>query len=112
MARKTHPMGLLSMLVLLVAIIAIVPWILRTLIRTVSGFEDSPSSGGPSMQVPSVSSMGSGMRYVPDRNTDYLCRSPNDNGVPCPEGEFCDGTTQSCQKKTVPSTSMITGYFA
>lgn len=108
MARKSHPMSLVSMLVLLVAIVALVPWILRTLIRTVSGFEDAPSVNS----VPSVTTMGSGMRYVPDRNTDYLCRSPNDNGVPCPEGEFCDGTTQSCQKKSVASTNMVTGYFA
>lgn len=102
MARKgTHQMGLVTMLIILVAIVAFVPWLLRILIRTVSGFEDS---------VPQVAA--SPVNYVPDQNTDYICRSPNSNGVPCPEGEFCDGTRQVCERKTVPSTESINGYFS
>lgn len=107
MARKSGQMGLVSMLILLVAVVAFVPWVLRMLVRSVSGFED--------VQVPRVaaeSKMSGDLTYVPDRNTDYICRSPNNSGIPCPEGEFCDGTTQSCQKISPPATESVIGYFS
>ena len=113
MARKaTHPMGLVSMLVLLVAIVAFVPWVVRTFVRSVAGFEDTPMDK-PGITIPTPAMMGGGNYYVPDARTNYLCRSPNDDGVPCPEGQFCDGTTQQCVNKTVPTfIDQVTGYFS
>lgn len=113
MARKAiHPMGLVSMLILLVTIVAFVPWVVHTFVNTVSGFEDSPQAQ-PGITIPTPAMMNSGNYYVPDSRTNYLCRSPNDNGTPCPEGQFCDGTSQQCVNKTVPTLiSQITGYFS
>lgn len=108
MARKVAQMGFVTMLVLLVAAVALLPWAISLLVRSVSGFENEAA-----VPIPSVSNGGNmDMRYVPDANTNYICRSPNGSGVPCPEGEFCDGTTQSCQRITAPSTEQISGYFA
>ena len=108
MARKSGQMGLVSMLILLVAVVAFVPWVLRLLVRTVSGFEDAP------IQAPQAAAMPASnqMNYVPDINTDYICRSPNNSGIPCPEGEFCDGTRQTCQKISAPATESVVGYFS
>lgn len=109
MARKSGQMGLVSMLILLVAVVAFVPWVLRILVRNVAGFEDAP------IQVPRVateSKLTGDLTYIPDRNTDYICRSPNNSGIPCPEGEFCDGTTQSCQKISPAATESVIGYFS
>jgi hypothetical protein len=110
MARKIAPYGLVTMLVLLVATIVLLPWAVRLLMRSVSGFENSmPVPPSPSVM---RDENAMNMQYIPDRNTNYICRSPNDSGVPCPEGEFCDGTSQSCQKLTVPSVEQISGYFS
>jgi hypothetical protein len=109
MARKSGQMGLVSMLILLVVVVAVLPWILRLLVRTVSGFDDTP------VQVPRVaaeSKMTGDLTYVPDKNTDYICRSPNNSGIPCPEGEFCDGTQQVCQKISPAATESVVGYFS
>jgi hypothetical protein len=108
MARKVAQMGFVTMLVLLVAAVALLPWAISLLVRSVAGFENEAA-----VPVPMVSNGNQmDMRYVPDANTNYICRSPNGSGVPCPEGEFCDGTTQSCQRITAPSTEQISGYFA
>ena len=61
---------------------------------------------------PSEQSMPHSTSYQPDRNTNYLCRSPNDNGSPCGEGMFCDGATQSCIKKTIFGQVPDVGYFS
>lgn len=96
-----------AMLVLLGLIVAFVPMILRWLNYSVAGFDDMEVKA-----VPQPASMQAS-QYRPDANTDYLCRSPNDSGVPCPEGEFCDGTIQACQKKTMPSMiDQVVGYFS
>jgi len=106
MVRKIAPMSVSAMLILLVVVVAFVPMLVRTLLGSVAGFEDAPSSPGPAHQVmPDIT-------VVPDVNTNYLCRSPNNSGVPCPEGEFCDGTKQACVKKTVPGTGSVVGYFS
>ena len=105
MARKgVQPMGIVSMIVLLVAAVAVLPWVVRMLVRSVSGFEDAPAA--PQMGV----SQGRG--YVPDANTDYICSSPDGSSDPCPEGQFCNGATKSCQQKTVPAMGGIDGYFS
>jgi hypothetical protein len=103
MARKGTQMSLIGMIILLVVIVAVLPWGLRMLVRSVAGFEDASSQAGP------APSMNSG--YVPDPNTNYICRSPNNSGTPCPEGEFCDGTTQACQRISAPATEQVVGYY-
>ena len=114
MARKVPgQLGLVAMIVLLVAVVALLPMVVRMLVRSVAGFEDSPASVAAPPSVPATMGVGNELsRYVPDANTNYICRSPHDSGVPCPEGEFCDGTTQSCQKKTVSAMGEISGYFS
>lgn len=107
MARKVAQMGFVTMLVLLVAAVALLPWAISLLVRSVSGFENE---GDISVSATSDGRMNT--RYVPDPNTNYICRSPNGSGVPCPEGEFCDGTTQACQRITAPSTEQVSGYFS
>jgi hypothetical protein len=110
MARKVAQMGFVTMLVLLVAAVALLPWAISLLVRSVAGFENA--SGPVEAPAPAHMSDAMDMRYVPDANTNYICRSPNGSGMPCPEGEFCDGTTQSCQKISAPSTEQVTGYFS
>jgi hypothetical protein len=114
--RKGHPMGIVSMLILLVAVVALLPWVVRILLRSVSGFEDVSHTPAPEITRGGNSSgAGAGsmsLDYVPDRNTNYLCSTPNNSGIPCPEGEFCNGVTQQCEKKYIPSMSDIVGYFS
>lgn len=105
MARAKHlTMG--GMLVLLFVAVAVLPMVLKLVGFSVSGFSDMEVQ-----RVPQPAEMRQS-EYVPDRNTDYICRSPNDSGIPCPEGQFCDGTRQVCEKKTVPALGEIIGYFS
>jgi hypothetical protein len=99
-------MSLASMLVVLVVVIAIVPFALRILgVTSIAGFQDSVEA------VPQQAAARSDS-YTPDSNTRYICRSPNESGVPCPEGQFCDGTRQVCEQKTVPGMGEVVGYFS
>ena len=105
----TKAMGIGAMLVLLFVSIAILPMIVRYVSRMephfVSGFQDMVRD------VPSQASSSKSWRKT-DANTDYMCRSPNDSGTPCPEGTFCDGTTQSCIKTYVGGEVPSVGYFS
>ena len=85
---KSKNMGVLALFVVLIVVVALSTVLLRYLFRVTSGFTDL-SGITSSNQTP-----------VQDPNTAYLCNSPNGNGVPCEEGQFCDGTTQRCVKKT------------
>jgi hypothetical protein len=120
MARaKVHAgMGLVTMLIVLVVVVALLPMAVRLVLRSVSGFED----GAADAAVPStanVPSMAGRKNYadvdeIPDPNTNYLCRSPNLSGEPCPEGTFCDGTAspQVCRRKTSSmSVENVTGLL-
>lgn len=124
MARVKSHHGVIGLVTILVVAVAVLPWVIRMVLRftrSISGFQDSPATGtGPSIAgggqisggIPSIPSAPNS-HYVPDPNTNYICRSPNGNGIPCPEGTFCDGTTQSCQSKTVPSLiQSVVGYFS
>jgi len=100
-ALKSKNMGILALFVILIVVVAFSTVLLRYLFRVTSGFTDLAGITS-SNQTP-----------VQDPNTAYLCNSPNGDGVPCGEAEFCDGTTQRCVKKTafggqVPDT----GYFS
>jgi hypothetical protein len=106
------------MLAVLVVVVALVPMAIRFVLRTVSGFED----GAANAAVPSTANVPSAagrknyadVDEMPDPNTNYLCRSPNLSGEPCPEGTFCDGTTspQVCRRKTSSmSVENVTGIL-
>ena len=84
------------MLAVLVAVV-VAAVLLRQSRPIISGFENSMQQASV-VNPPAIPPQ---MSYVPDKNTDYLCRSPNESGVPCPEGSFCDGTQQACVRKTI-----------
>lgn len=101
MARvKSKNMGIVALFVVLIVVVAFSTVLLRYLFRITSGFTDL-SGITSSNQTP-----------VQDPNTAYLCNSPNGSGVPCGEGEFCDGTSQRCVKKYVGGSVPDTGYYA
>jgi hypothetical protein len=106
----TKGMGIGAMLVLLALAVIVLPMIVKFIARMeprfVSGFQDMVSN------VPAAASMDPLDTWRPDPNTDYLCRSPNGSGQPCPEGTFCDGTTQSCIKIYPGGATPSIGYFS
>ena len=74
------------------------------------GYEEESFRGDVS--VPTIGSSSKLSTWNPDSNTNYLCRSPNENGEPCEEGQFCDGTTQRCTPISVKSTNQPVGYYS
>jgi hypothetical protein len=99
---KSKNMGIIALFVVLIVVVAFSTVLLRYLFRVTSGFTDLAGVITSSNQTP-----------VQDPNTAYLCNSPNGNGQPCEEGQFCDGTTQNCVKKTAFGGSVPdTGYFS
>ena len=119
-------MGLGAMFVFLVIAVIVLPMIVRFIGSieahfAISGFQDMATQGtttGPSSAnggvagVPAIGSASKLPTWRPDANTDYLCRSPNEDGQPCPEGYFCDGTTQSCIPTFVGGPVPSTGYYS
>jgi hypothetical protein len=101
MARiKSKNMGVVALFVVLIVVVVFSTVLMRYFFSITSGFMDL-SGITSSNQTP-----------IQDPNTAYLCNSPNGSGIPCGEGEFCDGTSQRCVKKTVPGPVPDTGYFA
>jgi hypothetical protein len=125
---RSKSMGLGAMLVLLVLAVVLLPMVVRYVNRMenhfiISGFQnmngnkmngpDENNSNDDSVQdIPAIGSASKLPTWRPDPNTDYLCRSPNENGQPCPEGMFCDGTTQSCVPNYVGGAVPSLGYFS
>jgi hypothetical protein len=125
---RSKSMGLGAMLVLLVLAVVLLPMVVRYVNRMenhyiISGFQnmngnkmngpDEENSNDDSVQdIPAIGSASKLPTWRPDPNTDYLCRSPNENGQPCPEGMFCDGTTQSCVPNYVGGPVPSLGYFS
>jgi hypothetical protein len=100
--------GALYMLAVLVGVV-VVAILLRQSRPIISGFEAAMQQASV-VNPPAIPPQ---MNYVPDKNTDYLCRSPNGSGVPCPEGTFCDGTQQTCVRKTIfDMPGDLLGYFS
>lgn len=97
---NSKQMSLGTMMVLLVIAIALMPLFKNTM-ASVSGFQD--------IQVPAAAS-GAGLPVI----RDYTCRSPNNDNVPCPEGTFCDGSRQICEKRYIGNSAAndIVGYYA
>ena len=104
--NNSKAMGLGSMLLFLILAIVFLPIVVRFIDKMephyVSGFEDMVKN----VNVPSGDDS-----YRPDSNTNYLCRSPNEKGVPCEEGQFCDGSLQKCVPNYIGGTSNV-GYFS
>lgn len=123
---RVKSMGIGAMFVLLVAVIILLPMVVRYIARlethfAISGFQnmsDNEMHTGPSSanggvaNIPAIGSASKLPTYRPDPNTNYLCRSPNEDGTPCPEGYFCDGTTQSCIPTYVGGPVPTTGYYS
>ena len=118
---QAKSMGLGAMFVFLVVAVVLLPMIVRYVSRVESGFTDLQSTGmttGPSSDnggvadVPAIGRTSKLPTWRPDPNTDYLCRSPNEDGNPCPEGYFCDGTTQSCIPTFVGNQGPWVGYYS
>ena len=122
---RTKSMGIGAMFVLLVVVVILLPMVVRYIARlethfAISGFQDmtggmttGPSSAdGGVAGIPAIGSASKLPTARPDPNTDYLCRSPNEDGTPCPEGYFCDGTTQSCIPTFVGGPVPSTGYYS
>lgn len=122
---RSKSMGLGAMLVLLVLSVVLLPMVVRYVNRMenhfiISGFQNMNQSNGNTsngddgtvQDIPAIGSASKLPTWRPDPNTDYLCRSPNENGQPCPEGMFCDGTTQSCVPNYVGGAVPSLGYFS
>ena len=109
---KTKAMGIGSMCVLLVVAIVLLPMLVRYIDRSESHFSMSGFQNMPDLKVPDSVSSFKDVSYIPDKNTDYLCRSPNSSGVPCTEAYFCDGVTQQCVDKYVGMKKDVVGYYS
>ncbi len=116
---KSKSMGIGAMFVLLVVAVVLLPMVVRYISDievhyAISGFENmGPSSAdGGVAGIPAIGSASKLPTWRPDPNTDYLCRSPNEDGKPCPEGYFCDGTTQACIPVFVGGPVPTTGYYS
>ena len=119
---RSKSMGIGAMFVLLVVAVVLLPMVVRYISRiephfSISGFQDVAPSGPSSADggvagVPAIGSASKLPSWRPDPNTDYLCRSPNEDGNPCPEGYFCDGTTQACIPTFVGGPVPTTGYYS
>ena len=121
---RSKSLGIGAMFVLLVLSVVLLPIIVRYIEGlevthfATQGFQDIANTNGPSSAdggvagVPAIGSASKLPNWRPDPNTNYLCRSPNVDGQPCPEGQFCDGTTQSCIPNYVGGEVPSTGYFS
>lgn len=121
---RSKAMGIGAMFVLLVVAVVLLPIIVRYINHMepfiIAGFQNinenvNVSNNQENQGVENIPAIGSASKlpsWRPDSNTDYLCRSPNGNGQPCPEGTFCDGTTQACIPIYVGGEVPSVGYFS
>jgi hypothetical protein len=123
---RSKTMGIGAMFVLLVVAVVLLPMVVAYVSKmethfSISGFQNMTEAGGPSgpssadggvAGIPAIGSASKLPTWRPDPNTDYLCRSPNEDGQPCPEGYFCDGTTQSCVQTYVSEFNNPVGYYS
>jgi hypothetical protein len=119
---RSKSMGIGAMFVLLVVAVVLLPMVVRYISTfephfAISGFQDIAPNGPSSADggvagIPAIGSASKLPSWRPDPNTNYLCRSPNEDGQPCPEGYFCDGTTQACIPTYVGGPVPTTGYYS
>jgi hypothetical protein len=118
--NNSKAMGIGAMMLFLVLAVVFLPMVVRFIDKMephyASGFEnmseDVYEAEGMENMVNHVPSVPRPDTYHPDANTDYMCSSPNGNGESCPEGTFCDGSSQSCVKSYVGGDVPDTGYFS
>ena len=108
MAKGRTQMGIMSLFIVLIVVVALSTVIMRSIMKSMSGFEDAPAS--QSMAALTTSSGYDG-QTPPTMNgmISPLCRSPNGSGQPCDDANFCDGTTQTCVKKAMFGSSELNG---
>jgi len=114
MAKGRTQMGIMSLFIVLIIVVALSTVIMRSIMGSMSGFEDAPASQ-------SQASLNSSSGYngqIPTSMNGMVsprCRSPNGSGQPCDEATFCDGASQSCVKKAMFGSSDLNGvdgYFS
>lgn len=110
MARVKFQMGIISLFIVLVVVIASSSFLIKFISKSMSGFEDAPAmvSNGPSCVVSGNQGEPS---YVPDQNTYYMCNTLKD-GTTCPEGTFCNGVADQCTPISVAMYNEdVQGYY-
>ena len=112
-------MGIGSMFIFLILAVVLLPMIVRYIgmneqpFFSISGFADLPTANAELFTVPQIAATAGLPTWRPDKNTNYLCSSPNESGTPCEEGWFCDGTTQRCVKQFPESNINLNhGYYS
>ncbi len=113
---RSKSMGIGAMFVLLVVVVIVLPMVVRY-INTLTGAHFGMMDGFEDLQVqyiPGEASRGAqgSLNKYTDPNTNYICRSPNEGGTPCPEGSFCDGTDNTCKPVYVGGPVPSTGYYS
>ena len=108
MAKGRTQMGIMSLFIVLIIVVALSTVIMRSIMSSINGFENAPAS--QSMAELTTSSGYDG-QTPPSMNgmVSSLCRSPNGSGQPCDDANFCDGSSQSCVKKAMFGSSDLNG---
>jgi len=107
-------MGIVSLFIVLIVVVALSTVIMRSIMSSMSGFEDAPASQSMAALTTSTGYDGQTPRTMGGMISTF-CRSPNGSGEPCDDANFCDGTTQSCVKKAMFGNSSlpdVDGYFS
>ena len=108
MAKGRTQMGIMSLFIVLIIVVALSTVIMRSIMGSMSGFEDTPAAQ-------SLAALNNSSGYdgqVPASMNGMVsprCRSPNGSGQPCDEATFCDGASQSCVKKAMFGSSDLNG---
>jgi Tfp pilus assembly protein PilV len=108
MAKGRTEMGIMSLFIVLIIVVALSTVIMRSIMNSMSGFEDAPAA--QSMAALTTTSGYDGQ--VPTSMNGMVsprCRSPNGSGQPCDDATFCDGASQSCVKKAMFGSSDLNG---
>ena len=108
MAKGRTQMGIMSLFIVLIIVVALSTVIMRSIMGSMSGFEDTPAAQ-------SLAALNSSTGYdgqIPASMNGMVsprCRSPNGSCPPCDEATFCDGASQSCVKKAMFGSSDLNG---
>lgn len=113
MAKGRTQMGIMSLFIVLIVVVALSTVIMRSIMSSINGFEDAPAAQNMAAQSMAALTTSSGYdgQTPPTMNgmISPLCRSPNGSGQPCDDANFCDGTTQTCVKKAMFGSSDLNG---
>jgi hypothetical protein len=114
MAKGRTQMGIMTLFIVLIIVVALSTVIMRSIMSSINGFEDAPAAQS---QAELNSSSGYNGQIPPSMNgmVSPRCRSPNGSGQPCDDANFCDGATQTCMKKAMFGSSdlnAVDGYVS